>query len=170
MIHWKQLLLPFKVAKWGNHFLKLLDPTTEPVIDIEVWCCGVKLRDRWNKWRTILIKQKMLTVTKDNKPLLSFLEIDEITSIFKADFSWYRAIHTTNDKRLSRVYFSSGSKKESIDLLSTREIEILRLVKENKSSQEIGTLLNISKNTVERHRKNMIARVGVIKTKNRIPT
>jgi len=37
MIHWKQLLLPFKVAKWGNHFLKLLDPTTEPVIDIEVF-------------------------------------------------------------------------------------------------------------------------------------
>ena len=31
---------------------------------------------------------------------------------------------------------------------------------ENKSNQEIGTLLNISKNTVERHRKNMIARVG----------
>jgi len=37
----------------------------------------------------------------------------------------------------------------------------LQLAKINKSNQEIALLLNISKNTVERHRKNMIARVGV---------
>jgi len=38
----------------------------------------------------------------------------------------------------------------------------LHLVIEQKNNTEISELLELSKNTVERHRKNMIARLGVI--------
>jgi DNA-binding CsgD family transcriptional regulator len=46
------------------------------------------------------------------------------------------------------------------DFLTKREQEILKLLKSGNSSKEIGDLLNISKNTVDRHRKNMLAKTG----------
>lgn len=158
-IHWKQLTLAYKVHVWGDRFQKLLGKSTG--LNTEVWCCGVKFKDKWNKWRTVILKQKMLAKTKDNKALLSFIEAEEITAIYKADSVWFKASCNINGRKISRVYFSNGPKKESLDLLSPREIEILRLAMENKSNQKIGELLDISKNTVERHRKNMLARVGV---------
>lgn len=43
-------------------------------------------------------------------------------------------------------------------VLSKREKEILHLIMEGKQNKEIADLLNISKETVDRHRKNMINR------------
>ena len=103
----------------------------------------------------------MLAATKDNRPQLSFIEAEEITNIYKVDFSWYRPSCFFQEQRITRAYFTNGSKKEYNDILSLREIEILKLATQQKNNQEISELLNISKNTVERHRKNMIARVGV---------
>ncbi len=54
--------------------------------------------------------------------------------------------------------------KEAI-ILSSREKEILRLVGEGKSSQEIADTLNIGKSTVDTHRKNIIKKFN-IKGKN----
>lgn len=46
-------------------------------------------------------------------------------------------------------------------VLSSREKEILRLVGEGKSSQEIADLLHIGKNTVATHRKNIIKKCNI---------
>ena len=50
--------------------------------------------------------------------------------------------------------------KEAI-ILSSREKEILRLVGEGKSSQEIADTLNIGKSTVDTHRKNIIKKFNI---------
>ncbi|WP_293872278.1 response regulator transcription factor [Flavobacterium sp.] len=50
--------------------------------------------------------------------------------------------------------------KEKI-VLSSREKEILRLVAEGKSSQEIADLLHIGKNTVATHRKNICKKCNI---------
>ena len=127
-----------------------------------MYCSGLKLRDKSNKWRTFILKQKTLTIDKRNRALLSFNELEEITSFSKGDFFWYRPTCTYQGNKITRAYFSNGKKKEYSDILSPRELEILQLVAQQKSNQEISEQLEISKNTVERHRKNMIARVGVI--------
>ena len=41
-------------------------------------------------------------------------------------------------------------------ILSIREIEVLRLIAEEKSNKEIGVLLSISVHTVENHRANIM--------------
>jgi len=158
-IHWKQLTVAYKVNKWGLNFQKIIGKHV-PVQTFEIWICGWKFKDKWRSWRTVIIKQKILAATKDNDPLLSFLETEDITNIYKSDVVWHRISCLFQGKRTTRVYFSSGPKKESSDILSSREIEILQLVVQQKSNQKISELLNISKHTVERHRKNMIARVG----------
>ncbi len=48
--------------------------------------------------------------------------------------------------------------------LSTREREIMELVKEGMTSKEIGMRLNISKLTVDTHRKNMMNKLEVNNT------
>jgi len=160
-IHWKQLSLAYKVNVWGKRFDKLISKHSSPPINTETWCCGVKFKDRWNRWRTVILKQRPLTTNSKNAIQLSFIEAEEITNIYKADFAWYRATCDIDGKPLTCAFFSNGSKKEYSDILSPREMQILQLAAQQKSNQEIGAQLEISKNTVERHRKNMIARVGV---------
>lgn len=50
---------------------------------------------------------------------------------------------------------------KEVILLSTREKDILRLIGEGHSSQEIADLLSIGKATVDTHRKNIIKKINV---------
>ena len=47
------------------------------------------------------------------------------------------------------------------DLLTPREEEIVKLVAEAHTNEEIGVLLHISKKTVERHRANILEKLGM---------
>ena len=110
--------------------------------------------------RTLFIKQRIL-VANETQPVLSFLEIEDITAIYKSDYVWGRLIAKDEQQFICRAFFQAGTKNEYADILSARELEILKLATEQKKNTEISELLGISKNTVERHRKNMIARIGV---------
>lgn len=46
-------------------------------------------------------------------------------------------------------------------LLSARELEIIRLITQEYSNQDIAAHLNISKRTVETHRKNIFKKTNV---------
>ena len=50
-------------------------------------------------------------------------------------------------------------KKVMEDVLSTREIEILKLIVEGKSNKEISELLFISQRTVEKHKSNILSKL-----------
>jgi len=50
---------------------------------------------------------------------------------------------------------------KAIDLLSTRELEIIQLIANGKSAKEIGAKLNISRRTAETHRGNIMKKLGV---------
>jgi len=60
---------------------------------------------------------------------------------------------------LSRV--QQGSEKESYDGLTNREREVLTLIAEDETNQGIANLLGISVKTVERHRENMMSKLGL---------
>ncbi|WFO16615.1 response regulator transcription factor [Cellulophaga baltica 4] len=55
---------------------------------------------------------------------------------------------------------------KKIKLLSPSERTILRLVAQEKSSKEIGVLLSVSNRTVEKHRANIIAKLGLVAATN----
>ncbi len=161
MVYWKQLSIALKVHQWGERFQRIVKHLGNNC-SRNAFFCGVKMKDKQGKLKTFFIKQKILSFTENNKPLFSFMEIEEITTIFKRDFVWARMTAEHGQYTYARAFFSKGQKKEYADLLSKREMEILRLVAQHKNSIEISEILGITKNTVERHRKNMIARAGVI--------
>lgn len=56
--------------------------------------------------------------------------------------------------------FQSGEEPSS-DPLSRRESEVIKLIAEGHTSKEIAVLLTISENTVERHRANVLTKLGL---------
>jgi DNA-binding NarL/FixJ family response regulator len=64
---------------------------------------------------------------------------------------------------LMREYIERARAGEAIhgELLTAREEEILKLVAEAHTNDEIGALLHISKKTVERHRANILEKLGM---------
>ncbi len=161
IVHWNVLPMAIKVHQWGDRFRELISHLKGKG-NHNAYFCGVKIKDKWGKLRIFFVKQKILHFTKGGKPLLSFLEMEEITTIYKGDFFWTRFSVDYQDEKHCRAFFSTGKKKEYADLFSNREMELLRLITQQKNNTEISEILEISKNTVERHRKNMIARIGVI--------
>jgi DNA-binding NarL/FixJ family response regulator len=68
-----------------------------------------------------------------------------------------------NNNSDSRIRFRNP-KMKICDDLSTREMEVLKLVGEAKSNDEIAELLSISKRTVESHKQNLLRKIGVKNT------
>ena len=63
-------------------------------------------------------------------------------------------------RALIRDYLDRGSSPPD-DLLTPRELEIVKLIAESHSTKEIADLLVISPKTVERHRANIFEKLGV---------
>lgn len=68
-----------------------------------------------------------------------------------------------NNNTDSRTRFRGGKTKIYEDI-STREMEVLKLVGEAKSNDEIAELLSISKRTVESHKQNLLRKIGAKNT------
>jgi DNA-binding NarL/FixJ family response regulator len=66
-------------------------------------------------------------------------------------------------RALVRDYLERASRGEPgpEDPLTPREVEILKLIAEGHSSEQIAELLVISKKTVDRHRANVLAKLGM---------
>ena len=68
---------------------------------------------------------------------------------------------TVLDSQLSRPETLKGDRA---DHLTPRELEILQMIVEGKSNQEIATVLDLSANTVAVHRANIMDALGIHKT------
>ena len=65
-------------------------------------------------------------------------------------------------KALVRDYLERGAKGDSFeDPLSPRELEVVKLIAEGQTSKEMAELLVISEKTVERHRANVLDKLGM---------
>jgi DNA-binding NarL/FixJ family response regulator len=62
---------------------------------------------------------------------------------------------------LVRDYLDRARSGEAVDPLTPRELEVLKLVAEGHTSDEIAELLVISRKTVDRHRANMLEKLGM---------
>lgn len=61
----------------------------------------------------------------------------------------------------AETYLQGGERADDPDGLSERELEVLKLVAEGRTNQEIGSVLTISPKTVARHRANMLTKLGM---------
>ncbi len=76
----------------------------------------------------------------------------------------YVSANFATDMTEELVQYCMGERKESSELLTTREKEVLKLIAEGKSSKEIASLLFISIYTVNNHRANIIKKLKLKRT------
>lgn len=62
---------------------------------------------------------------------------------------------------LRRADGGADAEKDALTKLSDREKEVLRLIAEGKTGREIASILYLSPNTVERHRANIMDKLGL---------
>lgn len=94
--------------------------------------------------RTLIVHTDISDFKTSGKPVLSFIGLEGEPSYIDVDVKEVFAV--------------------SEELISKREKEVLMLLIDGKLSKEIGEILHISKQTVDKHRQNMIARNGLKNT------
>jgi len=62
---------------------------------------------------------------------------------------------------LIRAYLDAGSRETAADPLTLRETEVVKLIAEGHTGREIAAILSISEKTVERHRANILGKLGL---------
>ena len=83
--------------------------------------------------------------------------VDACRAAMRGDSFLYPSAITT----LVRDYVERGGEGEHFDVLTPRELEVLKLIAEAHSSKEIAKELFISIKTVERHRQNILNKLGM---------
>jgi DNA-binding NarL/FixJ family response regulator len=84
--------------------------------------------------------------------------VDACRAAMRGDSFLYPSAVTT----LVRDYVERGGRgEEQFDVLTPRELEVLKLIAEAHTSKEIAKLLFISVKTVERHRQNILDKLGM---------
>jgi DNA-binding NarL/FixJ family response regulator len=84
--------------------------------------------------------------------------VDAVRSAMRGDSYLYPSAVTT----LVRDYVERGGRgEEEFDVLTPRELEVLKLIAEANTSKEIADKLFISLKTVDRHRQNILEKLGM---------
>jgi DNA-binding NarL/FixJ family response regulator len=84
--------------------------------------------------------------------------VEAVRAAMRGDSYLYPSAVTT----LVRDYIDrGGSGEEQFDVLTPRELEVLKLIAEAHTSKEIAEKLSISIKTVDRHRQNILDKLGM---------
>jgi len=166
-----------KVFKWKSRYmLQLLDKAhfsyayraltegmkffytipKEERLTCKRFTCGMKFKDAKGNTRRGFIKTKALVVDANQDLDVSIFFIKDVSHLVKGEGYWMR--HTAPSK--TTCFVKQKGKQRFDDLLTNREIEIVELLAQHKTSSEIADQLFLSRATVEKHRKNMIKRTG----------
>ena len=99
-----------------------------------------------------------MAYTEKGFPALGLHIAEDIGHLMKGSPIWCRCVF--GETNFVRFFTLEYHKQYHNDMVSKRELEILKLIADNKDSKEIGQQLGISKDTVLKHRKNMLLKIG----------
>ncbi len=153
-------LFPILASQWSTHIHSLIDKTNR-CINPKTCFCGFKIKSREGNIRSLMCRMLYFDTLVDskNRHAKAILTFDDITHLIKSDFWWARHSCGHNNEIIYHTN-SVDIKHNRQDILTNREKEVLELISKGLESKQIAAQLYISAETVERHRKNMIARTG----------
>ena len=154
----EHLSFPLAIARWGCRMIRHFSPD-DLKAGFRCTFCGVSVRHKNGALIRLLANYIPLQYTENGTPSLVFVTVKNISYLLKSDFYWARMCCGPSLEYIA-TYHSQTKHSKFEDIISDREKEVLRLIIEGKSTKEIADLLFLSPNTVEKHRKNMLARTG----------
>lgn len=113
--------------------------------------------------KRILEQAVLIQIGEDGQFQRSLLTLTDVDFLDEGFMSGLSFIGIDGLPSYSNIDLDKGW-KECINPLSKREVEILALISQKKDSKQIAEILNISPETVKRHRKNMLEKTGCADT------
>jgi DNA-binding NarL/FixJ family response regulator len=86
---------------------------------------------------------------------------DDIVTACRAAMRGEPFLYPSAVHALIRDVITQADESEELELLTPRELEVLKLIAEGHTSKEIATTLVLSIKTVETHRANILAKLGM---------
>jgi DNA-binding CsgD family transcriptional regulator len=149
--------LPLPLATW---FLNILKKTPKHIKHKQFgYCWGFLMKHKEGRKFRAYVSFTPLELDENRNPILLLILIHDVTYLLKGDGFWFRVVLGETEKTIF-TYYSEENKTNRQDILTEREKEILRYIAEGNDTKNIATILNISPNTVDNHRRNMLARTG----------
>jgi len=94
-----------------------------------------------------------------NNPTVLMMSFQEVSHLVKGEDYCIRGIFGEDDKKIF-VYYSKEDRTIDSEIISEREREVLQYISQGLDTKQIAGELKISTNTVDNHRRNMLARTG----------
>lgn len=153
-----RLFLNFCVP-WALNILKTFPTEYKSKQFMSVW--GLKLLHKNKRSMKWYLNITPLEFNDAKNPTLIVMSVQEITHLIKGDDYIIRAEFTEKeDSKKVFVYYSDEDKTVEHDIISEREREVLQHISQGLDTKQIAEKLHITKNTVDNHRRNMLARTG----------
>lgn len=141
----------------GKFLFEFLEP--EQILDYKVSYC-FRLRVADGSYKMFLHQAMGLTLDENlglGKVLGVHTDISHITQVNNHKISFF---HLSDGPSYTNIPVNSDADisftANVTDTVSSREIQVLRLISEGSIAREIGDVLNISEATVRKHRENLL--------------
>ena len=129
--------------------------------NLKMTICGIKAKKKDGTRCRIQLSLKPIQFDENGITQITLITGEEITHLIKSDFDPYWCRISCGENSEITGHFINNQKMDMAhDIISEREKDVLRLIAKGMESKEIGSQLFISSNTVDNHRRNMIARTG----------
>ena len=158
LLHWKQLSFPMACVVWRSDFYgSSFADGAEGTVN---YFSGVRLKHANGKYGTWFFRTKYFSTKEEPKQRLSLIIGQDISHLVKPNSTFW-ALYSDYSSGRKCFYKDLKMKNKLPYLFSARELEVLQLIETGLHNSDIGEKLGISPFTVQQHRKNMLARIGV---------
>jgi DNA-binding CsgD family transcriptional regulator/PAS domain-containing protein len=160
IINKKDILFYFHFAKCLKKFMKTV-PKKHLLEYGQMQWAGMTIKTKDGNEIETMFKINPFERDENGFSRLCIITLEDVSPFVKKNSNYWARIEAGTTKKYYSSFFEDDTKYAMKDILSERELEILKLVAIGKDSKEIAETFFLSIHTIDRHRKNMIAKMGV---------
>lgn len=161
------LMHPDDVDKWLQALEGLMKFTLSEITEedrrLMSYTWNYRLRKNDGGYVNVIQNTTPLEFDSDNKPIIGLAHYTVLDSRVSMDIC-ASAKKLNKQNEYETLYFNTYSQKLLTEGISNRERDIIRLLVLDRSSKEIAQKLNISSNTVDTHRRNILKKLNISST------
>jgi DNA-binding CsgD family transcriptional regulator len=158
---------PEDIEQWLTALNDLMTFTLDTIPEKDrnqmTYTWNYRIKNGQNKYVNIIQNTTPLEFDENNKPIIGLAHYTVLG--YETHLPVCCSAKFLNEhKEYETLYFNNYSQKLLNSGISNRERDIIRLLVLNKTSKEIAEKLNISPNTVDTHRRNILKKLNISST------
>lgn len=122
-----------------------------------------RIKNAEGKYVNIIQNTTPLQFDGDKKPIIGMAHYTVLNGNLAMDIC-ASAKYLNDNNEYETLYYQNVSNSKLLGLISNRERDIIRLIITKNTSEKIAEKLNISKHTVNTHRRNILKKVNINST------